>query len=113
MNEAVIVEKKKQTGGDEVVWPIVQTLMQERITMGMERYGEPLMTHNGLQMGILAIEEAIDTIMYVTAIAMEYNDAKARIAELEEENAALKQRWDALFQSEDRTVGRWAWVERE
>lgn len=84
MKENVVVKKKRQTGGRDPVWPIAEHLILQRVNTGMARYGEPLLTYNGIDPGEMAIEEIIDALLYTVQLKVQYDDALARIRELED-----------------------------
>lgn len=87
----VRVYKERQRGGDQDVWPKALKLIEERIELGISRYGETIKTFNGLDMPRLAVEETIDAVAYTTAVMLEYEALRRRVWELEAELAALKE----------------------
>lgn len=67
------------TAGRECVQDALITLIEERKQLGVERYGSPLMTHNGRDAGRDAVEEALDLTVYSMQVAMELRDLRAAV----------------------------------
>lgn len=51
-------------------------MVQERRQLGIQRYGSPLMTHNGRDALQDALEEAVDLAAYLMQLRMERDDAR-------------------------------------
>lgn len=64
-------------GGQECVQDALIRLIEERKQLGIQRYGSPLMTHNGRDAGRDAVEEALDLTAYSMQVAMELRDLRA------------------------------------
>jgi hypothetical protein len=62
------------TGGRECVQNRLIQAIQERRDLGVARYGQPLMTHNGRDALQDAWEEAVDLTVYLTQLRMEADD---------------------------------------
>lgn len=77
------------TPGHECVQDALIALIEERKQLGIQRYGSPLMTHNGRDAGRDAVEEALDLTVYSMQVAMELGDLRATI----ERVRALADRW--------------------
>lgn len=65
------------TGGQECVQDVLIRLIEERKQLGIQRYGSPLMTHNGRDAGRDMVEEALDLTVYAMQVAMELRDLRA------------------------------------
>lgn len=68
------------TGGEECVQDALIALIEERKQLGIQRYGSPLMTHNGRDAGQDMVEEAVDLAVYSMQVAMELQDLRAAVA---------------------------------
>lgn len=68
------------TPGHECVQDALIALIEERKQLGIQRYGSPLMTHNGRDAGRDAVEEALDLTVYSMQVAMELRDLRAAVA---------------------------------
>lgn len=68
------------TPGHECVQDALIALIEERKQLGVQRYGSPLMTHNGRDAGRDAVEEALDLTVYSMQVAMELRDLRAAVA---------------------------------
>lgn len=68
------------TAGAECVQDALIALIEERKQLGIQRYGSPLMTHNGRDAGRDAVEEALDLTVYSMQVAMELRDLRAAVA---------------------------------
>jgi hypothetical protein len=64
------------TGGQECVQDELIRLIEERKQLGIQRYGSPLMTHNGRDAGRDAVEEALDLTVYSMQVALELRDLR-------------------------------------
>jgi hypothetical protein len=62
------------SGGRECVQDRLIEAIRERRNLGVERYGQPLMTHNGRDALQDAWEEAVDLTVYLTQLRMEADD---------------------------------------
>jgi hypothetical protein len=77
------------TPGHECVQDHLIALIEERKQLGRQRYGSPLMTHNGRDAGRDAVEEALDLTVYSMQVAMELRDLRAQLASVN----ALYEQW--------------------
>jgi hypothetical protein len=81
-NGEIEVKKVKQLDNTGTpVWPIAQHILLHRVNYGIERYGEPLVVDNGLDMGECAIEEAIDGFFYIVAAVETWKKQEAEYQE--------------------------------
>ncbi|MFJ8006132.1 hypothetical protein [Streptomyces fagopyri] len=71
------------TAGTECVQDALIALIEERKQLGIQRYGSPLMTHNGRDAGRDAVEEALDLAVYSMQVAMELRDLRAAVARVQ------------------------------
>lgn len=69
-------------GRDDVQARLIEAI-QARREIGIQRYGSPLMTHNGRDAIQDAWEEAVDLAAYLTQMRMERNDASGAVALLD------------------------------
>ncbi|MGW4759560.1 hypothetical protein [Streptomyces chartreusis] len=67
-------------GGQECVQDALVRLIEDRKQLGIQRYGSPLMTHNGRDASRDMVEEALDLTVYSMQVAMEFRDLRAAIA---------------------------------
>lgn len=63
-------------GGQECVQDALIKLIEERKQLGIQRYGSPLMTHNGRDSVRDATEEALDLTVYLMQVGMEMRDLR-------------------------------------
>ncbi|MGY6019558.1 hypothetical protein [Streptomyces spinosirectus] len=69
-------------GGQECVQDALIALIEERKQLGIQRYGSPLMTHNGRDAGRDAVEEALDLTVYSMQVAMELRDLRGVVEQV-------------------------------
>jgi hypothetical protein len=74
-------DQQLPNGGRECVQDALIALIEERKQLGIQRYGSPLMTHNGRDSVRDATEEALDLTVYLMQVAMETRDLRAELAE--------------------------------
>lgn len=70
-------DQQLPNGGRECVQDALIALIEERKQLGIQRYGSPLMTHNGRDSVRDATEEALDLTVYLMQVAMEMRDLRA------------------------------------
>lgn len=66
-------------GGRECVQDALIADIQQRRELGIQRYGSPLMTHNGRDAVRDALEEAVDLAVYLKQVELETRDRIALI----------------------------------
>ena len=66
-------------GGQECVQDALIRLIDDRKQLGIQRYGSPLMTHNGRDASRDMVEEAVDLAVYSMQVAMELRDLRAAV----------------------------------
>lgn len=57
--------------GKTVVWEHVMRDIEERVALGIERYGTPLMTRNGRDALVDAYQEILDAAFYIRQAILE------------------------------------------
>lgn len=62
--------------GKDRVFPVVIKLLSTRINAAEKEHRSPLMTHNGRDALMDAIQECIDTLMYLVQAYMEREEPK-------------------------------------
>ncbi|MDX2800142.1 hypothetical protein [Streptomyces scabiei] len=77
-------------GGRESVQDALIADIRARRDLGIQRYGSPLMTHNGRDAVQDALEEAVDLAVYLKQVAMETRDREQELAVLRAETAAAR-----------------------
>ncbi len=79
-------EQPMPTEGRQPVTPVARDLfnsmLTEREAKGIATYGTSLMTHNGRDASLDALEECIDLWQYLTQLRLEHADALAEVARL-------------------------------
>lgn len=60
----------------------IKRALVERTEVGVERYGQPLHTHNGRDAGADAEQEALDLLQYLQQMIMERRDAGGDVRRL-------------------------------
>ena len=78
------------SGGREPVQDALIADIRARRDLGVQRYGSPLMTHNGRDAVQDALEEAVDLAVYLKQVAMETRDREQELAVLRAEVAAAR-----------------------
>jgi len=63
-----------------VVFAAVRRDFEERITLGVERYGHPLQTNNGRDAGLDAYQELLDAAHYLKQLELETHSSRVRLA---------------------------------
>jgi hypothetical protein len=77
-------------GGQECVQDALIADIRARRDIGIQRYGSPLMTHNGRDAVQDALEEAVDLAVYLKQVAMEVRNREAEMERLRAEVAAAR-----------------------
>ncbi|MGH3376004.1 MAG: hypothetical protein ACRDP6_14795 [Actinoallomurus sp.] len=83
-------DQQLPSGGRECVQDALIALIEERKQLGIQRYGSPLMTHNGRDSVRDATEEALDLTVYLMQVAMEMRDLRAELEQAREERDAAR-----------------------
>ncbi len=65
------VEQPAPVRGDVVVYPHLVTAIMERVSLGLDHYGTPLMTNNGRKTLRDIRDELIDAALYMTQLMLE------------------------------------------
>lgn len=69
-------------GEETAVWPELERRLHERLQVGRQRYGRPLMTHDGRDNLLDCWEEAADLLFYLTKELMEREAAADLLVKL-------------------------------
>jgi hypothetical protein len=85
------------TDGRECVQDALIAHIKDRKQLGIQRYGSPLMTHNGRDAIRDAREEAVDLAMYLMQVELETRDLRADLASAQTDALALDQAREGTF----------------
>lgn len=96
---AISQEQPQPHGTGAPVGERLIELIRERTKLGVEKYGEPLTTHNGRDAMLDAIQESIDLNQYLMQVLMESEDEVCRLTKEQ-----IKPLADFLMQQSD-TIG--------
>lgn len=81
LREVVAQEQPQPHGTGQPVGERLIELIRERTKLGIEKYGEPLTTHNGRDPMLDALQESIDLNQYLMQALMESVDEVKRLSE--------------------------------
>lgn len=96
MRVAISQDQPQPHGEGSPVGERLIELIRERTKLGIEKYGEPLTTHNGRDAMLDALQESVDLNQYLMQALMESEDETRRLSEEQ-----IKPMADFLMQQSD------------
>jgi hypothetical protein len=88
------------TEGKRDVFPEMRAaflkMYEERMALGIQRYGRTLQTHNGRNVGVDVLEELFDAFAYAMQFVMEHSDLGRQMQQYRDEAIMLRQRTEAV-----------------